>query len=49
MLIDSDKIDISNFNRIDMIVGGDRGQGTFRFPMKILYRDMKGYNLCVTY
>ena len=28
---------ISNINRIDIIVGGDHGQGTFRFPMKILY------------
>ena len=28
---------ISNINRIDIVVGGDHGQGAFRFPMKILY------------
>ena len=49
LLIDSDKIDISNINRIDIVVGGDHGQGTFRFPMKILYRDIKEYDPCVTY
>ena len=35
--IDSDQIDISDINRIDIVVGGDHGQGSFRFPMKILY------------
>ena len=37
MLIDSCDIDISNIDRIDIVVGGDHGQGVFRFPMKILY------------
>ena len=36
MLIESGDIDISNINRIDIVVGGDHGQGAFRFPMKIL-------------
>ena len=37
MLIESSDIDISDINRIDIVVGGDRGQGAFRFPLKILY------------
>ena len=37
MLIESGDIDISNINRIDIVVGGDHGQWAFRFPMKILY------------
>ena len=37
MLIDSGDIDILNVNRIGIVVGGDHGQGAFRFPMKILY------------
>ena len=37
MLIESGDIDISNINRIDIVVGGDHGQGVFRIPMKILY------------
>ena len=37
MLIESGDIDISDINRIDIIVGGDHGQGAFRFPMKILF------------
>ena len=37
MLIESGDIDILNINRIDIVVGGDHGQGAFRFPMKILY------------
>ena len=37
MLIDSGDIDILNISRIDIVVGGDHGQGAFRFPMKILY------------
>ena len=37
MLIESCDIDISNINRIDIVVGGDHGQGAFRFPIKILY------------
>ena len=41
MLIDSGDIDIFNISRIDIVVGGDHGQGAFRFPMKILYI-MKG-------
>ena len=37
LLIESSDIDISNVKRIDIVVGGDHGQGAFRFPMKILY------------
>ena len=37
MLIGSGDIDILNISRIDIVVGGDDGQGAFRFPMKILY------------
>ena len=37
MLIGSGDIDISDIIRIDIIVGGDHGQGAFRFPLKILY------------
>ena len=35
LLIESGDIDISNINRIDIVVGGDHGQGVFRLPMKI--------------
>ena len=34
LLIENDDINLSD---IDRIVGGDHGQGIFRFPMKILY------------
>ena len=37
MLINSGDIDILNINRIGIVVGGDHGQGVFRFPMKIFY------------
>ena len=37
LLIKSGDIDISNINRIDIVIGGGHGQGAFRFPMKILY------------
>ena len=37
MLIESDDIDLSYIIRIYIVVGGDHGQGVFRFPMKILY------------
>ena len=30
-------IDLSTIDKIYIVVGGDHGQGTFRFPMKILY------------
>ena len=36
-LIKSGDIDINEMNRTDIVVGGDHGQGAFRFPMKILY------------
>ena len=36
-LIESGDIDISNINRIDIVVGGDHSPGAFRFSMKILY------------
>ena len=37
LLIESSDINISNINRIDIVVGDDHGQGAFRFPIKILY------------
>ena len=37
MFIESSVIVISNINLIDIVVGGDHGQGAFRFPVKILY------------
>ena len=37
LLIESGDIDISNINRMNIVFGGDHDQGTFRFPMKILY------------
>ena len=37
LLIESSDINLSDIDRIDIVVGGDHGQGTFRFPMKILY------------
>ena len=37
MLIDSGGIDILNIKRTDIVVGGDHGQWSFRFPVKILY------------
>ena len=33
LLIESGDLDISNINRIDIVVGGDHGQGAFRFPI----------------
>ena len=33
LLIESSDIDISNINRINIVVGGDHDQGAFRFPM----------------
>ena len=33
IIIDSDDIDILNISRIDIVVGGDHGQGAFRFSM----------------
>ena len=35
--IESGDTDIYNVDRTDIVVGGDHGQGSFRFPMKILY------------
>ena len=34
LLIDSDQIDRSDMNRIDIVVGGDYGKGKLRFPIK---------------
>ena len=36
-LIDSGHIDLSDIDRIDIVVDGDHGQGAFRFPMKMVY------------
>ena len=37
LIIESGDIDISEINRIDIVVGGDHGRGSFRVPMKILH------------
>ena len=37
LLIESGDINLSDIDRIDIVVGGDYGQGAFRFPMKILH------------
>ena len=34
LLIDFSDVDTYYINRIDIIVGGNHGQGSFRFPMK---------------
>ena len=36
LLIKCNLIIIDDISRIDFIVGGDHGQGAFRFPMKLL-------------
>ena len=37
LLIKCKQIIIDNISRIDVVVGGDHGQGAFRFPMKLLF------------
>ena len=37
LLIEFGGMNLSNINRIDIVVGGDHGQGAFLFPIKILY------------
>ena len=37
LIIDSGDIDSSDIDRIDIVIGGDHGQGEIRFPMNILY------------
>ena len=37
LLIKSGDINLSDIDKIDIIVGSDHGQGAFRFPMKMLY------------
>ena len=37
LLIDFSDVDIYYINRIDIIGGGNHGQGLFLFPIKILY------------
>ena len=37
LLIKCNLIIIDNISRINVVVGGDHGQGTFRFPMKLLF------------
>ena len=54
LLIESGDINIPNINRIDIVVGGDHGQGEFRSNEKyciswIMVTDMKVFNLWVTY
>ena len=50
LLIEYGDINLSDIDRIDIVIGGDHGQGAFRFPIKLLHimnneRDMKVYNL----
>ena len=42
LLIKCNLIIIDEISKIDIIVGSDHGQGTFRFPMKLLFI-MKSY------
>ena len=37
LLIESCDINLSGIDIIDIVIGGDHGQGSFRFQMKILY------------
>ena len=37
LLINSSDIDTYEMTRIDIVIGGEHGQGAFRFAMKILY------------
>ena len=30
-------LNLDALSRIDVVIGGDHGQGTFRFPMKLLF------------
>ena len=36
LLINSKQVKVNEISRIDIIVGGNHGQGTFRFLMKLL-------------
>ena len=53
LLIDSGDVDVYEINTIDVVVGGNHGQGSFRFSMTFLYITNNGkihavYNLWVT-
>ena len=37
ILIDSFSVNVNNVDRIDIVVGGNHGQGVFQFPMKLIY------------
>ena len=37
LLIKSNQLKVNEISRIDVIVGGDHGQGAFTFPMKLLF------------
>ena len=37
LFINSNQLKFNEISRIDMIVGGDHGQGAFRFPVKLLF------------
>ena len=37
LLIKSNQLKFDEISRIDVIAGGDHGQGAFRFPMKLLF------------
>ena len=37
LLINSNKLKVNEIFRIDVIVGGDHGQGVFIFAMKLLF------------
>ena len=36
-MIESSDTDLFDIDRIDIVFGGDYGQGAYRFPMKVLY------------
>ena len=36
-MIESSDTDLFDIDRIDIVFGGDYGQGSYRFPMKLLY------------
>ena len=37
LLVKSNLLKLDNISKIDVVIGGDRGQGTLRFPMKLLF------------
>ena len=37
LLVKSTLINLDDISRINLIIGGDHGQGAFRFPLKLLF------------